>query len=143
MEEIFFTTKQAAQVTGCTLRQLQYWREKGVVVPTIGATGTGRSIYYSQAELVELTTMEYWLSVGLNFEVSAEALRVLKENEPQFAQPQVKSRWMLCWDEQEKKLRLVEFDRERAIAFLDKGQPVIPVWLDMIHKQLAKKLEEN
>ena len=142
MEEIFLTTKQAAQVTGCTLRQLQYWREKGVVVPTIGATGTGRSIYYSQAELVELTTMEYWLSVGLNFEVSAEALRVLKENEPQFAEPQVKSRWMLCWDEQEKKLRLVEFDRERAIAFLDRGQPVIPVWLDMIHQQLSSKLKE-
>jgi hypothetical protein len=32
MQETFFTSKQAAKITGCTLRQLQYWREKGVVV---------------------------------------------------------------------------------------------------------------
>ncbi|MDM9584871.1 MerR family transcriptional regulator [Nostoc sp. GT001] len=29
MQETFFTSKQAAEITGCTLRQLQYWREKG------------------------------------------------------------------------------------------------------------------
>jgi hypothetical protein len=48
MEERFFTSKQAAQIAGCTLRQLQYWRESGVVVPAIAETGTGRSIYYSE-----------------------------------------------------------------------------------------------
>lgn len=53
MQEIFFTSKQAAEITGCTLRQLQYWREKGAVVPTISGTGTGRSVYYSRSELVE------------------------------------------------------------------------------------------
>jgi hypothetical protein len=42
MEERFFTSKQAAQIAGCTLRQLQYWRESGVVVPAIAETGTGR-----------------------------------------------------------------------------------------------------
>ncbi|WP_445300316.1 MULTISPECIES: MerR family transcriptional regulator [unclassified Microcoleus] len=35
----------------CTLRQLQYWRESGVVVPVITETGTGRSVYYSQENL--------------------------------------------------------------------------------------------
>ena len=33
-------------------------------------------------------------------------------------------------------LDLVEFDRSRAIASLKSGEPVIPVWLDHIHKQI-------
>ncbi|WP_442936954.1 MerR family transcriptional regulator [Nostoc sp.] len=28
MQETFFTSKEAAEITGCTLRQLQYWRER-------------------------------------------------------------------------------------------------------------------
>ena len=82
MEERFFTSKQAAEIAGCTLRQLQYWRESGVVVPAIAETGTGRSIYYSEGNLVELAAMVYWLSVGFTFEVAREVLKTLKEQYP-------------------------------------------------------------
>ena len=61
MGEKFFTSKQAAKIIGCSLRQLQYWREKEVVVPTIEGSGTGRSIYYSRSDLVQLAIMEYLL----------------------------------------------------------------------------------
>ena len=54
MRDVFLTSKQAAQMHGCTLRQLQYWREKEVIVPTISSTGTGRSVYYSRSEVMEL-----------------------------------------------------------------------------------------
>ncbi|WP_414624812.1 MerR family transcriptional regulator [Calothrix sp. CCY 0018] len=54
MQNVFFTSKQAAQIAGCTLRQLQYWREKEVIVPTITSTGTGRSVYYARSEVMEL-----------------------------------------------------------------------------------------
>jgi hypothetical protein len=44
-------------------------------------------------------------------------------------------------------LSLVEFDRKRAIprsrfaiASLDEGKAVIPVWLDVIYQGLASKL---
>jgi hypothetical protein len=47
-------------------------------------------------------------------------------------------------------LSLVEFDRKRAIprsrfaiASLDEGKAVIPVWLDVIYQQLLMKLELN
>lgn len=40
-------------------------------------------------------------------------------------------------------LELVEFDLEKAIASLDRGHPVIPVWLDEIHHQLAVKLDKS
>jgi DNA-binding transcriptional MerR regulator len=143
MSERFFSSKEAAEITGCSLRQLQYWRERGVIVPPISATGTGRSIYYSRSELAELVVMEYWLSVGLSFEVAAKALKALKHKAPDFSDPVVQKRFMLVWDRKEKELTLEEFEREDAIAFLDKGQPVIPVWLDQIHHQLAVKLDKS
>lgn len=143
MSETFFSSKEAAEITGCSLRQLQYWRERGVVVPPISSTGTGRSIYYSRSELTELAVMEYWLSVGLSFEVAAKALQVLKQKAPDFSDPVVQKRFMLVWNRENKDLRLEEFERKDAIASLDKGQPVIPVWLDDIHHQLAVKLDKS
>ncbi|MEP0857885.1 MerR family transcriptional regulator [Trichocoleus sp. DQ-U1] len=141
MSETFFSSKEAAEITGCSLRQLQYWRERGVIVPPISATGTGRSIYYSRSELAELAVMEYWLSVGLSFEVAARALQALKHKAPDFSDPVVQKRFMLVWNRKEKDFRLEEFEREEAISSIDNGQPVIPVWLDEIHQQLAVRLK--
>jgi len=140
MQETFFTSKQAAKLTGCTLRQLQYWREKGVVVPVISGTGTGRSLYYSQSDLIELAVMEYWLSVGLSFDVARQALKTLKDKEPEFFNPEKARRLMLAWNAKTRSLKLVEFDWEEAIASLKSGQPVIPLWLDAIHDSLKKRL---
>ena len=47
---------------------------------------------------------------------------------------------MLCWDSKKRSLQLVEFDLESAIASLKSGEPVIPVWLDLIHQGVASKL---
>ncbi|MFW6264285.1 MAG: MerR family transcriptional regulator [Cyanobacteriota bacterium] len=141
MSETFFSSKEAAKITGCTLRQLQYWREKGVIVPVISATGTGKSIYYSQSNLVELAVMQHWLSLGLSFEVARDNLERLRKKEPQFVDPKTDKRFMLLWSEKEKDLQLEEFERENAIASLDSGQPVIPVWLDQIHSELTKKMK--
>ncbi|MBE9229975.1 MerR family transcriptional regulator [Phormidium sp. LEGE 05292] len=140
MQETFFTSKQAAEITGCTLRQLQYWREKGVVVPTISGTGTGRSVYYSRSDLAALAAMEYCLSAGLSFETAATTLKQLQEKQPKFTNPASQERFMLSWNRQERSLQLVEFDLEKAIISLKSGQPVIPVWLDTIHQHVASRL---
>ena len=147
MQEKFFTSKEAAQITGCTLRQIQYWREKGIVVPVIGDTGTGRSIYYSRPNLVELAALVYWLSTGISFDIACETLKQLKEQEPELFISGRGRRFMLLLS-QDDSLSLVEFDRKRAIpterfaiASLDEGKAVIPVWLDVIYQQLAVKLK--
>ena len=36
-----FTSKQAADITGCTLRQLQYWRDQGIVLRLPGRVRGG------------------------------------------------------------------------------------------------------
>src|SRR4028118_2096906 len=98
MQETFFTSKQAADMTGCTLRQLQYWREKGVVVPAITGTGTGHSVYYSRSDLATLAAMEYCLSVGLTFEVALRTLQRLREKEPEFTNSVSLGRFMFGID---------------------------------------------
>ncbi|MDB9372881.1 MerR family transcriptional regulator [Nodularia sphaerocarpa] len=140
MQETFFSSKEASQITGCTLRQIQYWREKGIVVPVISETGTGRSIYYSRSNLVELAAMVYWLSVGISFDIACETLKRLKAQEPELFISGKGKRFMLLLSAQDESLSLVEFDRKSAIAFLDEGKPVIPVWLDEIYQRLASKL---
>lgn len=139
MGEKFFSSKEAAEITGCTLRQLQYWREKGVIVPPISATGTGRSVYYSFSDLVELALMEYLLSLGLNFETAQQILKQLKDFEPEWTKPKNAKRVMLVWDSSEKLLRLEKFDRDNAIVSLERGNPVIPLWLDLIYQHLERK----
>ncbi len=138
MGETFFISKDATKITGCTLRQLQYWREKGVIVPMVSATGTGRSVYYSRSELVELTVMVYLLSVGLTFESASGVLQQLREIEPNFAKEKSQRRLMLVFDSSERILKLIDFELESAIAFLDRGLPIIPVWLDEIYQKLDK-----
>jgi hypothetical protein len=150
MGENFFTTKQAAKIIGCSLRQLQYWREKGVVVPTIQGTGIGRSIYYSQSDLVQLAIMEYLLSTGLSFSEASRGLREIVKTDFHYADRNSQKRWMLCWDEKKRSAKLCrsgslvleEFDREKAITLLDKGQAVIPIWLEIIHHRLTLRLKE-
>jgi DNA-binding transcriptional MerR regulator len=126
-------------LTGCTLRQIQYWPEKGIVVPVISDTGTGGSIYYSRSNLVELAAMVYWLSTGITFDIACETLKPLKEQELELFISGKGKRFMLLLS-QDDSLSLVEFDRKRVIASLDEGKPVIPLWLDVIDQQLPKKL---
>lgn len=138
MGKNFFTSKQAAKSVGCSLRQLQYWREKGVVVPTIRGTGTGRSIYYSEADVVQLAIMEYLLSVGLSFSEASRGLKEIVKVDFHYADPKNSENWMLCWNAKKRSLVLEEFDREKAIALLDKGQAIIPIWLEIIHDRLKQ-----
>ncbi|MEG5042734.1 MULTISPECIES: hypothetical protein [unclassified Microcoleus] len=84
--------------------------------------------------------MVYWLSTGISFDIASQTLKTLKAQEPELFISGQGKRFMLLLSAQDDSLSLVEFDRERAIASLDKGKSVIPVWLDVIYKQLQKKM---
>ena len=144
MDENFYTSTEASQITGCSRRQLQYWREKSVVVPTVNPSGKGRNVYYSDSDLVALTVMEYLLSIGLSFEVCQHVLGILKAGESwmfdeSVAEDEMK-RLMLVPDSQEQLRELVEFDRGLAMERIDRGSPVVPFWSDRIYKRLRQNL---
>jgi len=67
-------------------------------------------------------------------------LKSLKEKEPELFISGQGKRFMLLLSAQDDSLSLVEFDRKVAIAYLDEGKAVIPVWLDVIYQQVANRL---
>jgi DNA-binding transcriptional MerR regulator len=146
MEGKFYTSTEASEITHCSRRQLQYWREKGVIVPTVNSSGKGRNVYYSKADLLALTVMEQLLSIGLNFEVCHAALVTLREQEPwlfdeSVPEEKMKRLMLLPTRSPEQPLQLVEFDKQVALEALCHGQTVIPFWSDRIHQQLRDNLK--
>jgi len=146
MEGKFYTSTEAAEITHCSRRQLQYWREKGVIVPTVNSTGKGRNVYYSKADLLALTVMEQLLSIGLNFDVCHAALETLREREPwlfdeSVPEEKMKRLMLLPTRSPEQPLQLAEFDKQVALEALCHGQTVIPFWGDRIHQQLRDNLK--
>jgi DNA-binding transcriptional MerR regulator len=122
---------------------LQYWRESGVVVPVITETGAGRSVYYSQGNLVELAAMVYWLSVGFTFEVAREVLKTLKEKYPGLLSDREPKRLIFVKELQGGDSKLVEFDVEKVVAAWAEGNFIVPVWLDVIYGRLREKLRRS
>ncbi|PHV61486.1 MerR family transcriptional regulator [Cyanobacterium aponinum] len=137
-QELFFSSKDISLITGCSLRQLQYWRDKEIIVPLIMATGTGKTIYYSFVELVEVSVMVYMLSVGLNLEMVQKILNDLREKEPSFINKDFKKRFMVIANDGT--VELLPYQRERAIALLEEGKAIVPLWIDQIHQQLTEKV---
>ena len=82
--------------------------------------------------------MEYLLSVGLSFSEASRGLKEIVEADFLYADSRSNKRWMFCWDKKKRSLVLEEFDRKKAIALLDEGQAVIPIWLETIHQNLRK-----
>ncbi len=137
---MFFNTKEAAEITDCTLRQLQYWREKEVIVPTVDATGRGRSVFYTEDDLVSLSIMKYLLSAGLEFQEAVAGLEAVKKEEPNFFESTQTKKFALSRSVTEESLTLEEFNSAKAIASIKSGQPVIPLWLERIHRRLRERL---
>lgn len=146
MEAKFYTSTEAAEITKCSRRQLQYWRDKGVVIPTVNTTGKGRNVYYSVSELLALILMHYLLSFGLSFEVCREALTIFREKEPwmfdQFFPLEKMKRLMLLTSQSEEQvLKIVDFNPQVALEAICQGQAVIPLWCDRIHELLHQNLK--
>jgi type I restriction enzyme, R subunit len=137
---MFLTSKEAAEIAGCTLRQLQYWREQGVVVPTVDATGRGRSVFYTQDDLAALMVMGHLLSAGLDYTEACAGLEALKEREPEFFNVSTTNRYFLTRIDNGDRLIIKEFEVEVAQRALLEGQTVIPLWLDQLHQRLIDRI---
>ncbi|MFO5494754.1 MAG: hypothetical protein ACLBM6_19965 [Cuspidothrix sp.] len=89
------------------------------------------------------------MSTAISFDIACETLKQLREKELELFISGQGKRFMLLLS-QDDSLSLVEFNRKRAnclqqrfaIASLDEGKAVIPVWLDVIYQGLAKKLAD-
>ncbi|WP_255427018.1 MerR family transcriptional regulator [Sphaerospermopsis sp. LEGE 00249] len=146
MDNRFYTSTEAAEITNCSRRQLQYWRDKAIIVPTVNAFGKGRNVYYSKADLFELMVMGHLLSRGLSFEVCNLALDVLREREPwlfklYLEEDKLKRMMLLLTGLPKYPLKVLEFDSQMALQALSEGYIVVPFWCDRLHQQLKDNLK--
>jgi DNA-binding transcriptional MerR regulator len=144
MQNDFYTSTEAGQVTGCSRRQLQYWRDKGVVVPTVNPSGKGRNVYYSVRELLALTVMNYLLSLGLSFEISVQVLAILRDRESwlfgESLEPSQSKRWAILLRLKGNSPTLVDFDRDVVLKTIEDGGGAIDLASDRIYKHLKERL---
>ena len=119
----------------------------------VNASGKGRNVYYSKADLLALSVMEHLLSIGLNFEMCHAALETLRKREPwlfeeSVTEDKMKRLMFLPSKLPEQPLQLAEFDQQAALEELCQGQTVIPLRGDSeallqavrIHEQLRDNL---
>jgi DNA-binding transcriptional MerR regulator len=119
----------------------------------VNASGKGRNVYYSKADLLALSVMEHLLSIGLNFEMCHVALETLRKREPwlfeeSVTEDKMKRLMFLPSKLPEQPLQLAEFDQQAALEELCQGQTVIPLRGDSeallqavrIHEQLRDNL---
>ena len=155
MDNHFYSSTEAAQITGCSRRQLQYWRDVGMVVPTVNPSGKGRNVYYSPSDLLALKVMEHSLALGLCFDLCAFVLKHLKKNEDWFFDKfsgqidalgeklYYSKQWMIVLDKDgEISHQIIDFDLDRAQAYLSKGCGVVSLLSDRLYDDLLRRLDE-
>lgn len=146
MQNDFYTSTEAGKITECSRRQLQYWRDKGVVVPTVNPSGKGRNVYYSVRELLALTVMHRLLSLGLSFESSVKILKMLQGREGwmfgESLEPSQSKRWMIALIMQDRSPVVLDFDRDLALKTIENGGGIVDLASDHIYERLNKRLKQ-
>ncbi|MBW4561817.1 MAG: MerR family transcriptional regulator [Mojavia pulchra JT2-VF2] len=145
MDQNFYTSTEAAKITNCSRRQLQYWREQGVVVPTVNTTGKGKNVYYSQTDLLALILIRYVLSLGLSFEVCQQTLKMLRQQEAWiFEEPPKKEKsFLIILDStySENIPRLENFDPQLVWESVNKDTCIATIRSSRIHELLHQNLK--
>ena len=146
MKERFYTSTEASKITGCSRRQLQYWRKQGVVVPTVNPGGKGKNVYYTESDLLVLSVMEYLLSLGLNFDVSLKILETLQNDDAWFFDRSLSKNneerlMFVLSSEEENGIYITIFNVDLAVQKLKEGYAVAPFWRDRIYEKLQDNLQ--
>ena len=76
-----FDSKSASRITGVSLRQIQYWDERGFIRPSVKlAEGRGTKRLYSFADLVQLRVVKNLSQHGLSLKKVRRCIAYLKHS---------------------------------------------------------------
>ncbi|WP_330203778.1 MerR family transcriptional regulator [Cyanobacterium sp. DS4] len=142
MDKQFFTSKEAATIAGLTYRQVEYWRKKEIIVPTVNTEGSGHNVYYSLSELWQLALMGYLLDMGLDFKVCSQILGEFKERHEELMKhpldfPHLK--YTLC-PHPEKGLTLTHLSAIEITKALMRGESILMLWTENVNQRLIEGL---
>lgn len=75
-----FTTAQVADMTGLSMRQLDYWSQRGIFVPSIQqAQGSGTRKHYSFEDVIQLRSLRKLLCRRWSTQKLRQAISMLRE----------------------------------------------------------------
>lgn len=144
MSQKFLTSAEASVVTGCSLRQLQQWRLKEIVIPTINTRGKGSTVYYTVADIFVLMLIEYFLSIGCSFEFTHKVLEILRKEESWlFVHPFDKThnkRFVILMTDSP---TIINYVPEIVLALVNEGQAILPFSPDILWAKLYKKIADD
>jgi len=79
--DMIFSAEQAACISGCSLRQLRYWRDTGLIEPAFPPEKHGGREGYDFRNLVELRTVVGMLNRGISLQKIRRTLEFLRRRE--------------------------------------------------------------
>jgi DNA-binding transcriptional MerR regulator len=112
-----FDSKSASRVAGVSLRQIQYWDERGFIRPSVKlADGRGTKRLYSFSDLIQLRVVKDLSRHGLSLRKIRRCVDYLKRSFPD-ASPLAESlRYLTDGD----KVFLITSDRNKILSVMDR-----------------------
>ena len=112
-----FNSKMASRIVGVSLRQIQYWDERGFIRPSVKlAEGRGTQRLYSFSDLVQLKVVKDLTEYGLSLQKIRRCLTYLKRSFPETVQPLGSLRYLTDGE----KLFVLTSDRNKILDVMDR-----------------------
>jgi DNA-binding transcriptional MerR regulator len=138
-----YSSKQVSKILGISLRQLQYWDEKGLLKPSIiPASGRGTLRYYSFSDLVQLKLIKRFRDEQISLRRIAKAIEYLQRQIEEGQLDLVDQFTELSFVTDGKSIYLLTEDKKIAISLVLMGQLVWHIPLENLITEV-KELESR
>ena len=112
-----YNSKEASRIAGVSLRQIQYWDERGFIRPSVRtAQGRGSKRLYSFHDLLCLKVMKDLTHRGLSLHKVRRCLKPLRRYTAQPGQPLESLKYLTDGE----KLFVITSDREKILDAIDR-----------------------
>ena len=112
-----FDSKTVSRLVGVSLRQIQYWDERGFIRPSVKtAGGRGTKRLYSFSDLIQLKVVKDLGDHGLSPGKIRRCLRHLKNSFPEYRQPLASLRYLTDGED----LFVLTSDRQKILRAMER-----------------------
>lgn len=138
-----YSTHEAAELSGFTVRQISYWARQGMIVPSVQqARGSGTRRRYSFDDLLQLRFVRQLMNHGWSLQKIREAITRLRDvmSDPNSLQKAV----LVHGSQTILAICKVRGGERIILDTLDPGgQQVMWIYLDVLREEVERKIKQN
>lgn len=128
-----FNTKTVSNITGLTIRQIDYWDRTHFMKPSLKeASGYGTARLYSFTDLVSLRVAKTLIDKGISLQKIRKAIIYLKKNFPDIEKPLIEMRFITDGE----RIFVLTKDDRTILDALSSGQLVMSIAIGQIIEEL-------